>query len=82
MNTKQTSAILDAYLDLIGAFEDTYGQPHDWTGHLLTIKKMSEVFKEELREADLDIDYFDDVIRGNVKRYRSQELAQEDILSN
>ena len=82
MNTKQTSAILDAYLDLIGAFEDTYGQPHDWTGHLLTIKKMSEVFREELKEADLDIDYFDNVLKGKVERYRTTELVRDDIFAD
>lgn len=82
MKTKEISAILDAYLDLIGAFEDTYGQPHDWTGHLLTIKKMSEVFREELKEADLDIDYFDNLLKGKVERYRTKELVRDDIFAD
>ena len=82
MKTKEISAILDAYLDLIGAFEDTYGQPHDWTGHLLTIKKMSEVFREELKEADLDIDYFDNLLKGKIERYRTTELVRDDIFAD
>lgn len=75
MNQKQKDTIVNAYLDLIGAMEDNYGRPHDWSGHLMTVKEMSEVFKDILEEYDAPTGYFDDLITGKINSGRCKEVA-------
>jgi len=66
MNKAQQEALLNAYLDLIGAFEETYGRPHDWAGHLRSINEVSIAFKSILEENDCNTDFFREVLDGKV----------------
>ena len=64
MTRDQESAIIDAYLDLVGSFEHNYDVPHDWNGHLLTIRSMSIAFEKLLKKHHIETDYFDKLIQG------------------
>jgi len=66
MNKAQQEALLNAYLDLIGAFEETYGRPHDWAGHLRSINEVSIAFKSILEENDCNTDFLREVLDGKV----------------
>jgi hypothetical protein len=75
MNKAQKEALINAYLDLIGSFEETYGRPHDWAGHLRSINEISIAFKSVLEENDCNTSFFEDVIKGNV--YNKIELGDD-----
>ena len=81
MNKREKEVIVNAYLDLIGAMEDTYGRPHDWKGHLLTIKEMSDTFESVLNEFDASTTYFDDLLKKTEKDLKDYKVDQDDILS-
>lgn len=68
MNKAQKEALVNAYLDLIGAFEETYGRPHDWAGHLRSINEVSIAFKSLLEENGCDTKFFRDILeKANVR---------------
>jgi hypothetical protein len=63
MNKAQREAVINAYLDLIGAFEETYGRPHDWAGHLRSINEVSIAFEPLLEANGCDIKFFKDILK-------------------
>jgi len=81
MNKREKEILVNAYLDLIGAMEDTYGKPHDWRGHLLTIKEMSDTFGDVLNEFNASTTYFDDLLKKTEKDLKGYRVDQDDILS-
>ena len=82
MNEKQKLAILSAYLDLIGSMEETYGEPHDWRGHLSTIKEVRDAFEPILKGYNCSTTYYEDLIQGKIaKDIQARGIVERRIIS-